>query len=301
MRPHHRFTHVGICLLILALALELFSTVPSGQAQGSLIAQATTPATLAPTPDTDDSDELPVFITLSGKVKAMAATSITVDDQIVLLRPGVVVPSGVQIGTLITIRGNLRNDDTVSVIQIIIGNATPTAAPTEEDEDEDEEVAVPTTAATSVATALPFTPTPAWTPTASATLFPGCNKAAQRWAVLISETYNVAYAEVVNWRCQGFSFGVIARAHLLVLAGLEENKLIVVPAVLNLRLAGKRWAVIIVELGVHPRPESFILVITGGQVVIIRDCKSYKKLGKHSKAFKDLYNKFCKKPKKPKK
>ncbi len=52
---------------------------------------------------------------------------------------------------------------------------------------------------------------------------------------------------------------------------------------------------IIIELDVHPQPESMVIVVSGGQVVIVGDCKYLKKYNKK------FYNRYCKKPKKPKK
>jgi hypothetical protein len=282
---HSRFFRLTVIALIASLVIEaLFSALPPTQAQGD----ATPQATASTAPSADDSDELPILLSLSGRIQEITATSIRINDMVVLIPAGTALPAGIRVGVVITIRANLRNDDTLTIITVMLGTPTPTPEPTDEatDEPTDEATAQATPLATAVATTdvTPIT-----------VVIPGCDKPKQQLAVLVSTTFDVSYAEVVGWRCKGFTFGVIARAYLLVITGEDEGKNLTVAIILNLRAAGKRWSLIIIELDVHPQPEDMIIAVSGGQVVIVANCQYLKK---HSKKF---YNKYCKKPKKPKK
>ncbi len=283
------FRWLSIVAVAAVMLDGLFSAIPATLAQDAQTPQATGSVT----PGTDDSDELPVLLNLTGKIQAISGATLQINNVSLVIPAGMALPAGVQIGTLVTIRANLRNDDTISIITITLGAPTPTPTATEAADQTEEATPQATEQATQSAVAQA---TSAATPagTVAGPLIVGCDKPKQQLAVFISTTYDVPYTEVVGWRCKGFTFGVIARAYLLVIAGQVEDKEISVTNVLNLRTTGNRWSVIIVVLGVHPRPESLIIVVAAGnQVVFIVDCR-YLKKGK-------LNNKYCKKPKKPKK
>ncbi len=72
--------------------------------------------------------------------------------------------------------------------------------------------------------------------------------------------------------------------------GQEEGRVVDVATIFDLRTRGSRWSVIIVTINVHPNPNGLVIIVnTGGQAVVLVNCKYFKK-------YKD-----CKKPKKPKK
>jgi hypothetical protein len=273
--------------IIVAMAFGvIFSAVPETQAQGN-----TTPTPAAPpaTPDNDDSDDLPVLLDISGRVQVITVTSIQVDNLTIIIPAGKPIPPDIKIGTIVTIRANLRNNDTLSLITIVLGQIAPTPTPTEEPEEEETEepTAQPTVTA-------PVTPT-AVTPTAPFTPIPGCNQPNQRLGVLVATTYSVTYSEVINWRCRGFTFGVIARGYLVVFS-TSDTQNVNLAIVLEARRRGKRWSVIIIEFGADPDPAAVIIVVTSGRAVVVRDCKRLEIKAKGKLKWKDCQ----KKPKKAK-
>ncbi len=272
-------------LLIIALLLEIMFNAPlSSQAQSSPTAPATTSAA-------DDSDELPVLVNLTGKVQAITATTLRINDTIVIIPSTYVLPSSIQVGVLVTIRANLHNDDTIIIISLLIGAPTPTPVETEEPETPE-----PTLQVTSAPTLTSPPPTATAQPTIVLPTIPNCGLAKQPLGLLIAATYGIPYAEVIGWHCKGFTFGVIARAYLIVLTGQEQSKPTTIVIILDLRLRGKHWGAIIIILDIYPEPESLIVIINPGQVIVVTwDCNYLKK---HNKG---LYNKNCKKPKKEKK
>ncbi len=281
MKRNRFFGPIGILLAAVLVLEALFSAVPPTQAQDSATPIASS------VPGADDSDELPVLLSVSGRVQEITATTIKINDLVLLIPTGTALPADIAVGMIITIRANLRNDDTLVIITVALG--TPTPSPTPEEDDEEEPTEEPTTPVVTPPATAPATPD------FPVVVIPDCDKPNQRLAVLVSATYDVPYVEVVSWRCKGFTFGVIARAYLLVITSEGEGPNLTVPYILSLRMTGRRWSIIIIELNLHPQPDSLVIVVTSGQVVIVRDCKYLKK------GNKKLYNKFCKKPKKPKK
>ncbi len=80
---------------------------------------------------------------------------------------------------------------------------------------------------------------------------------------------------------------------LIVIAGQREGKNLTVIIVLNRRVEGEDWTVIIVDLGVTPPTDDLVIVvIDSGGVTVQVNCASLQK--KHDKRFDN----FCKKPKK---
>jgi len=298
--PHTRLIRLISALILLAFGAEtLFDAAPVTQAQGGATPPATVQATPAATATAnDDSDELPVYINVTGRVQAITATTVRINDLDIVIPAGMAVPTTIKVGVVVTLRGNLRNNDSITLVVIGLGTPSPTPTAVETEEADDTEDATP---AATVAVTAPATVTaPAATPaaTAAATVQPtnvppviaGCDKPNQRLATFVSTTYSVSYADVVKWRCKGYTFGVIARGYLLVVAGQEEGRVVDVATIFDLRTRGSRWSVIIVTINVHPNPNALVIIVnTGGQVVVIVDCKYYKK------------HKDCKKPKKPKK
>jgi hypothetical protein len=286
MSRTYRFLSI---IIVVALTIGvIFSGVPETQAQGN-----TTPTPTAPpaTSDNDDSDELPILLDISGRVQVITVTSIQVDNLTIIIPAGKPIPPEIKVGTIITIRANLRNNDTLSLITIVLGQIAPTPTPTEEPEEEETEE--PTTQPTAPAT-LPATPL-AVTPTAPFTPIPGCNQPNQRLGVLVATTYGVTYNEVINWRCRGFTFGVIARGFLVVFS-TSDTQNVTIAVVLDARRRGKRWSVIIIEFGADPEPAAVIIVVTSGRVVVVRDCKRLEIKAKGKLKWKDCQ----KKPKKAK-
>src|SRR5258708_37790327 len=96
-----------VCILALGALLTqaLFSTILPSQAQDNVTPTPQVSASPTP-PGGDDSDELPVLIKLSGKIQELTEKSIRINDMLVLLPPGFVVPGGIQVGTIITIHAN---------------------------------------------------------------------------------------------------------------------------------------------------------------------------------------------------
>ncbi len=193
--PHSRFFRLtGIVLMMVLFMEALFSALPPTQAQGGATPQATASAVLG----SDDSDELPILLSLSGRVQEITAASIRINDMVVLIPTGTALPVGIQVGTVITIRANLRNDDTLTIVTVTLGTPTPSPEPTAEETDEPTEEA--TQAATPVAAPAATTEV-----TPVAVVIPGCDKPKQQLAVLISTGFDVPYAEVVGWRCKGYT------------------------------------------------------------------------------------------------
>ncbi|MCC7448183.1 MAG: hypothetical protein IT324_12260 [Anaerolineae bacterium] len=291
MRHTHLIRLISVFILLAFGAETLFDATPVTQAQGGATPPATVQATpTATTSGNDDSEELPVYINVTGRVQAITTTTVRINDLDIVIPPGMAVPTPIKVGVVVTLRGNLRNNDTITLVVIGLGTPTPTATAVEAEDDDDTEDATP--AATVAATAPTPVTTPAATvqPTNVPPVIAGCDKPNQRLATFVSTTYSVSYADVVKWRCKGYTFGVIARGYLLVVAGQEEGRVVDVATIFDLRTRGSRWSVIIVTINVHPNPDALVIIVnTGGQVVVIVDCKYYKK------------HKDCKKPKKPKK
>jgi hypothetical protein len=297
MKRSSSFRWISILVLGALLVEALFNSILPGQAQEN--ATPTPQATASAMPISgDDSDELPMMVKLSGRVQEISTKAIRINDMVVLLPLGFVLPGSIRVGTVITIRANLRNDDTLIIISLIIGLETPTATPTDAAtvEPTDEPTAQPTPTATRLATQVAtLLPTMVATLPVTVIVIPGCDKPRQQLALLVSSTFDVPYAEVVAWRCKGFSFGVIARAYLLVVSGEGQGNPVSVILILNLRLQGKRWSIIIIEVGVRPEPDSLIIIISQSGTVVVPNCRLLKKWNKK------LYEQYCKKPKKPKK
>jgi hypothetical protein len=287
MNQSTSFRWISILLLSMLFVEALFNAIPVSQAQDNATPQASTSPTQT---GNDDSDDLPIVVKLSGKIQELTVKSVRINDMVVLLPSGFVLPSGIKVGTIITINANLHNDDTLVIMTLTPGAETPTPTPTDEAVEEPTEEATiqPTLPATEVVTPVATLPV-------TTIVIPGCDKPKQQLAVLVSTTFDVPYADVVGLRCKGFAFGVIARAYLIAISGQDEGKTITVITVLNLRLKGRHWSIIIIELDVHPTPESLIIVVGPGAAVTLPDCRALKKWDKK------LFDKYCKKPKKPKK
>src|SRR5438046_2277523 len=112
------FRWITILVLGALLVEAFFSAIPSSQALDNPTPQASAPPTL---PGGDDSDELPVLVKLSGKVQEITVKSVRINNMLVLLPPGFVFPGGVQVGTIVTIRANLHNDDNLVIITLTVG------------------------------------------------------------------------------------------------------------------------------------------------------------------------------------
>ena len=294
--PHTRLMRLISALILLAFGAEtLFDAAPITQAQGGATPPATAQATpAAPIAGNDDSDELPVYVNITGRVQTITTTIVRINDLDIVIPPGMAVPATIKVGVVVTLRGNLRNNDSISLVVIGLGTPSPTPTAIETEEADDTEDATPAATAAATLTAPAATPLATAAATGQPTNVPlviaGCDKPNQRLATFVSTTYSVSYADVVKWRCKGYTFGVIARGYLLVIAGQEEGRVVDVATIFDLRTRGSRWSVIIVTINVHPNPNALVIVVnTGGQVVVIVDCKYYKK------------HKDCKKPKKPKK
>lgn len=264
-RPHllKPFTVIMSVLWIVSL---LLTSVPMSQAQST----ATTTPGVTSTPDNaDDSDELPIYVNITGTVQEITATSLRISDQVILIPPGMVLPPGITKGKPVSLRGNLRNDDTIIIIVIVPGYRLPTATPT------GTATVTPLPTLTLTPSLVP-TATPNVTPQPTSTAISGCNKSGQRLALLISAAYGIPYAQVVTLHCRGYSFGVIARLYLVVFTGEADGKTISLDNILLLRERGTRWSVIIVLLDVQPDTTVIVFVINGGNVTFIINCNPHK-------------------------
>ncbi len=214
---------------------------------------------------TDDSDELPIYMNIIGYVQALTQTNLKVNGLTILIPAGMTLPSQIGVGKVVSLRGNLRDDDTVTLITIVIGYHLPTPTP------------VPS--ATPVAT-MSATQQPTLQATEPETVPPtlpaaaDCSKPRQSLAVMISAAYRVTYNEAIRLHCKGYSFGTIARAYLLVFAGKDAGKDLAVDDILVLRLKHHRWSVIIIILGVRPDSTLVILVFDGGRAMVLFNCGS---------------------------
>jgi hypothetical protein len=268
------------------------STAPTG------VQPATTCANKPDIPlqSMDDSGELPILLNISGQVQTISQTAIGINNLTILVPDSVPLPVGIRIGTTVTVRANLCNDDSIAAGAIVAGIPTATPVPPE-DAGTEEAAQEATSADTIVAPTANGSAPPDLTarPDASPSPIPGCDKPGQPLAALIATGYGVPYAEVVGWHCKGFAFGVIARAYLLVITGEGDGKHVTAATILTLRQAGKRWSAIMLELDVQPDPQSLVIGINGNQIGPNVDCKSLKKRNKQ------LFDQHCKKPKPPKK
>ncbi len=276
-----RFTIYRAITGLFAIVLA-FTALGTSAASTNGIQQATAIGTATPGGTGDDSDQLPIYINISGIVQTITATSITISGQTILIPPGMQLPSGVQVGQPASLRGNLRDDDSIVIILIVAGYhlPTPTPGPTG--------TPAPTAASTAVSTALPtvsatLAATQSGTQEPEGTAEPGCDKPGQKLAVLISTAYAVPYSQIVKLHCEGYHFGVIARAILIVIAGGDEGKNFTVGDVLGRRGEGDDWNAIIIIFGVQPDSTIVILVIDGGQVSFFTDCGAAGQAKKKSK------------------
>ncbi len=185
----------------------------------------------AATQNADDSSALPILLSLSGPVQASTLSAIRINDLIVRIPAEVSLPATVQAGSLVTIRGDLCNDDTILASTVISGVALSPLIST-----------APASSGTST-TAPPS----------------ACDASDQPLAALLSTSYTVPYADIVGWYCKGFAYGVIARAYRLAIIAAGQNKPIAVADILAQRLAGKGWASLIAQLEIRIPPESGLI------------------------------------------
>ena len=212
----------------------------------------------------DDSDDLPVYINITGYVQELTATGLKINDQTIIIPAGMTLPAGIVVGKVASLRGNLRNDDTIIIIIIAPGYHLPTVSPTP----------VATAVGTPPGTPMPTmaatepegTEAPPGTPVA------GCNKPGQKLALMLSAAYAIPYQQIADLHCKGYHYGEIARAYLLVITGDDEGKNITVPVVLDLRGKHHRWSEIIIILAVQPDSSLIIFVIDGGHATFFVDC-----------------------------
>ncbi len=223
----------------------------------------------------DDSDELPMYINVIGFVQAVTPTTLTINGLTIIIPTGMALPDGVAVGKVVSLRGNLLNDDTIKILFIVAGYHLPTATPMP--------TATATAAATELGTVEPTaaataagTEEPASTSEAVGVVIAGCDKPGQKLGLVVSAAYNVAYSEVVRLHCLGHSFGTIARAYLLVVAGKDSGTSVTVDIVLMLRTKHNRWRMIIIMLNVRPDSTLIILIIDGGHASVFIDCGNHR-------------------------
>ncbi len=258
-RSSFRSLSLGIAVVLLLSLVVIPFTAP-------VSAQTAAPTQLATgTPSiADDADELPIYINVTGYVQEFSPTVLKVNGLTILIPTGMTIPGQIAVGKVVSLHGNLHDDDTIALITIVIGYHLPTSTP------------VPPT--TPVATAA--TQQPTLQATEDATVPPtlpavaDCGKARQSLAVMISAAYRVTYNEVIRLHCQGYSFGTIARGFLLVYAGRDAGKDLAVETILILRLKKHRWSIIILMLGVRPDSTLLILLSDGGRAAVFFNCGS---------------------------
>jgi hypothetical protein len=95
---------------------------------------------------------------------------------------------------------------------------------------------------TPTATPLPtmtpfFTATPEWD---------DCNQPNHPVGLQLAESFGVSYEEIMNWHCNGFGFGEIARAYLL--AAQTERP---AQTYFDLKANGMGWGEIVRDAGIH--------------------------------------------------
>jgi hypothetical protein len=256
--------------LHLFIAAVLIATMLFGALSTSWAQDTSTPTPSGSSP-VDDSDDLPVYINITGYVQEVTATTIKINDIVNIIPVGMKLPTGIAVGKVVSIHGNLRNDDTIIIIIIAPGYQLPTSTPQGTPSATPAATESGTPPATLPAT-LEATIPPGGTPPVVGPPVTGCNKPRQELAVVISGAYAVPYAKVVDLHCKGYSFGEIARAYLLVLAGNDEGKTVTVAIVLGMRARGNRWRVIIIILDLHPDSTLIVFVINGGRGSFFMDC-----------------------------
>src|SRR5690348_8741911 len=127
MRRVHLLIQV-IVPIFLAFSV-LFAALSPSEAQN---ASQATPAATDNSPAGDDSNDVPIYIDITGFVQEVTPTSVRIGDQVMLIPAGMTLPAGIAVGKAASVRGNLRNDDTIIIIVIAPGYhlATPTPMPT---------------------------------------------------------------------------------------------------------------------------------------------------------------------------
>ncbi len=166
----------------------------------------------------DDSAELPIYLDIVGEVRAATDSAIRVNEMTIHL-PNDMSSASYSIGKSTQIRANLCNNDTLIATAPDNNNTpipvgTPVIAP------------LPT---------LINTPT-------------GCAATTQPLAALLSTTYDISYAELVGWHCQGVDYGVVTRAYIIAKANPATD----VKTILTQRTQGKNWNSIVSTLSVTP-------------------------------------------------
>jgi len=205
-----------------------------------------------------DADELPIYIEVVGNVKAFSSTVIVVDDLTFTFPANVKIPPTLIVGSIVTVRADLREDDTLIVITIIIGVATPTST----------QIGTPSPVV--IVTATPLSNPPSATPagTAPATVvvpvIQGCGLPKAVLALYIAKAYGISLDELEYWHCKGNAYGVIARAYIIVF-GTEGAKTTVEKVLIEYG-KGKKWVVIIIEVGAHIDTDSIIVTVQKGEV-----------------------------------
>src|SRR5258708_17845079 len=256
---------LSLIVLFFLIFGTFFSSVPQSQAQTN-----PTGADRLSQTSSDDSNELPILVNVSGKVVAISATSVQIGQTVINIPTGMSVPSNISVGTTVTVRANLREDDTFILIIISLGYPTTTPVPTK---------TVVTPGAT-LSPTFPATVQPTKEATEEGTEEPaptavaGCDKQGQPLALFVSAAYNISYRRVITLHCDGVSFGEIARIYLVVISSEETDHPTTPEIVIALRRRGHHWSVIIIMLKIDVDPESIIIVIVNGgsRVVILRNC-----------------------------
>jgi len=217
----------------------------------------------------DDSDELPIYTNVTGYIQEMTTTYMVINGLKIIIPDGMTLPGELKVGKVASLHGNLRNDDTIVIITIVFGYHLPTSTPAP--------ILTSTPAATEAATqqaTVESTAAATSAATESTGDTAGCDKPRQPLAVMISAAYNVSYTSVVSYRCQGYTFGVIARGYLLVLTSKDEGKDNTIDAILILRKHGNKWSMIIIMFDLHPDVTLIIFILDGGKASIRLDCGS---------------------------
>ncbi len=217
-------------LLITALAVSSFVGSP---------ARAQNPA-----------GDFPLTVELTGVIQAITPNLITLTDGTpIILTPSSIVPTTLQTGQTIIVSAQIESSQLVAnIISIIVSTPTPIAI-----------------------TPIPFTPTPiviviTSPPTAvpptlaapapavqTATATAACaDNAGQPVATRLATAFQVPVDEIMDWHCQGFGFGEIARAYLLVQLSEDEQDTLTVDQIFAWRKSGQGWGNIIKAFGVDP-------------------------------------------------
>src|SRR5258708_14203692 len=125
MRRYHFNKLFHVIIPTLVAFVVLFAAISPSLAQN-----ATPPATPPVGSSNDDSDQLPIYINITGYVQDLTATTLRINDQTIIIPSGMALPPEIQIGKVASLRGNLRNDDTIIIIIIVPGYHLPTPTPT---------------------------------------------------------------------------------------------------------------------------------------------------------------------------